>query len=102
MGGIGCVRRCAEKCISDIGEGRVVATQPVPPEAALIKERRLNRIPKMGAPAAAAAATAAGAKTSPAGWRSIENGRCDAPEGKLATMAPGAGGAARAAAEDGA
>jgi len=64
-----------------------VATQPVPPEAALIKERRLNRIPKMGAPAAAAAATEAGVKMSPEGWRSIENGRYDAPEDKLAIMA---------------
>ena len=65
-----------------------MATEPVvPPEAALIKARRMNGVPKMGAPAAAAAATAAGVKMSPEGWRSIENGRYDAPPDKLAIMA---------------
>jgi hypothetical protein len=76
-----------QKSASRTWRGRVVATQPVPPEAALIKERRINRIPKMGAPAAAAAATKAGVKMSPEGWRSIESGRYDAPEDKLAIMA---------------
>lgn len=65
-----------------------MATNPgVPPEAALIKERRLSRIPKMGVAAAAAAATTAGVKMSAEGWRAIENGRFDGREDKLAIMA---------------
>ncbi|MEU6781441.1 hypothetical protein ABZ912_19735 [Nonomuraea angiospora] len=65
-----------------------MATEPVvPPEAALIKERRKDRLPPMGVPAAAAAATSAGVKMSPEGWRSIETGRHNGPPGKLAIMA---------------
>lgn len=47
----------------------------------------MDRVPKMGAPAAAAAATAEGVKMSAAGWRSIEDGRYDGPPDKLAIMA---------------
>lgn len=65
-----------------------MATEPVvPPEAALIKARRMSRLPKMGARAAADAATAAGVTMSAEGWRSIENGRYDGPEDKIAIMA---------------
>lgn len=65
-----------------------MATEPVvPPEAALIKQRRQDRIPKMGVPAAAAAATLAGVKMSAEGWRSIENGRYDGTPDKIAIMA---------------
>lgn len=65
-----------------------MATEPVvPPEAALIKARRKDRLPPMGVPAAAAAATAAGVQMSPEGWRSIETGRHNGPPGKLAIMA---------------
>lgn len=65
-----------------------MATDPViPPEAALIKARRMDRVPKMGVPAAAAAATAGGVKMSAAGWRSIEDGRYDGLPEKIAIMA---------------
>lgn len=65
-----------------------MATEPVvPPEAALIKARRKDRLPPMGAATAAAAATAAGVKMSAEGWRSIENGRYDGPKDKIAIMA---------------
>lgn len=64
-----------------------MATNPVPPEAALIQRRRMDRLPPMSVRDAAAAATAAGVQMSEAGWRSIEAGRYDGPKDKVAIMA---------------
>jgi transcriptional regulator with XRE-family HTH domain len=64
-----------------------VATNPVPPEAALIRERRKAHLPSLSVAEAAAAATAAGVKMSETGWRAIESGRYDGPPDKLAIMA---------------
>ena len=65
-----------------------MATNPVvPPEAALIRERRLDRLPPLSVRDAADAATAAGVQMSEAGWRSIEAGRYDGPKDKIAIMA---------------
>lgn len=64
-----------------------MATNPVPPEAALIRQRRRDRLPALSVRDAAAAATAAGVAMSEAGWRSIESGRYDGPPDKVAIMA---------------
>lgn len=68
---------------------RSEAPVSIPPEAALIRERRKNRLPNpaMSLRAAAAAATAHGTKVSEAGWRSIEGGLYDAKPEILAAMA---------------
>ncbi|TDD45400.1 hypothetical protein E1286_24080 [Nonomuraea terrae] len=63
-----------------------MATNPVPPEAQLIRERRKDRLPPLSVRDAAAAATAAGVSMSEAGWRSIESGRYDGPPDKIAIM----------------
>ena len=81
-------RRCVELRIPDVWRGSAVATEPVaPPEAALIRQRRKDRLPVLSVRDAAAAATAAGVSMSEAGWRSIEAGRYDGPKDKLAIMA---------------
>lgn len=65
-----------------------MATNPVPPpEAALIRQRRRDRLPALSVRDAAAAASAAGVAMSEAGWRSIESGRYDGPPDKIAIMA---------------
>lgn len=65
-----------------------MATNPVPPpEAALIRRRRTDRLPPLSVRDAASAATAAGVAMSETGWRAIESGRYDGPPDKVAIMA---------------
>ncbi|GAA3550436.1 hypothetical protein GCM10022419_033330 [Nonomuraea rosea] len=65
----------------------------IPPEAALIRDRRKNRLPNpaLSLRAAAAAASAFGTPVSEAGWRSIEGGKYVAKPEILAAMASAVG-----------
>lgn len=68
---------------------RSVCAVELPSEAALILERRTNRLPSpsISLRDAAAAATSAGIQMSESGWRSIEKGRYEAKPEVLAVMA---------------
>lgn len=67
----------------------MVPKPDVPPEAALIRQRREDRLPDppLSVRAAANAVTAHGVKMSEAGWRSIEAGRYEAKPEILTAMA---------------
>lgn len=81
------VRVHAQRCAPE--PERSVRAVGVPPEAALILERRTERLPNpsMSLRAAAAAATAAGLTMTESGWRSIEKGRYEAKPEVLCVMA---------------